>query len=109
MHIPDDPSEQYSMAQNFAKGIGVKKDAREAFRLLKMVVSSPNENGTPNKHASDAYFSLANFYRSGFGTERNYVSALENYRLAADLGHVDAKCNLATCYARTCSHDSVNL
>ena len=67
-----------------AGGVGV--DLNEAFRWRKRAVEVPAP-------PAEAYYNLALCYAFGDGTPKNSVEAVRLYKIAAEMGHVQAQFN----------------
>ncbi len=119
---PKEAAENFKIGYIYERGIGVAKDATEAFKWYRKAADAGLAeaqynlgvlyyNGTgvarsaaeaarwfelaANQNLSEAQFNIGNAYRIGEGVTRNYASALSWYRKAALLGYAPAQFNLA--------------
>ncbi|CRX37563.1 tetratricopeptide repeat protein [Estrella lausannensis] len=85
------PNALLAYAQALSRGIGVKANLTEAFRLME--ICAVRESMTEGK------FQLALMLQSGKGCKRDLPRAFNLFRSASDKGHLLAKLNLANmCY-----------
>ena len=98
--LAEDPSNydaKFEYAKLLSSGIegALPKDEKAAYILVKEVADSKNFALFSKKLAANF---LGTLYASGKGVTKNMESAFQYFKLAADLGSVDAKCNLAVFY-----------
>src|SRR5260363_218266 len=84
------PSEINKLADNFQKGIGIKKDERKAFELYLKADEMGDAAGTCN---------VGNCYLNGIGVERNFRKAFAYYQKSAEMGDAAGTCNVGYCYS----------
>ena len=86
----------FYLALMYFEGSGIEKDIEKANNLLKPIISKIedlSESNNPN------YLTiLGDLYSFGFGKERNYETAANIYKKAADLGSLEAMCDLGYMY-----------
>jgi len=119
------PFAQFSLAQLYHNGIGMKKDLKEAFSLYEVSakngISEANtmignmyttgEAGKVDLTKAAEYFtkaaekgdisalmSLGAFYSRGTGVEKDYEKSFKCYKAAADQGYLTAQFNIGVNY-----------
>lgn len=93
----------YNLALLNENGLGVKKDFKTAFNLLKQAAQkSPTRklagNEIPNVGVAEAEHSLGIFYQKGIYIEKNIEIAIEWYNRAIEHGNDSAANNLGALY-----------
>jgi TPR repeat protein len=82
---------KYLLGVCYGEGLGVAKDAKEAFTWYKLSAEQGYD-------ASQAM--LGHCYFHGIGVVKDTVEALKWYKSAANQGYAPAQCNLGICYER---------
>ena len=86
-----DARSQFSLANMYHNGIGIKADEKLAFYWYKRVA---------DQGFASAQFNVANGYYHGIGTHQDLKQALSWYKKAAEQDFVTAQYNLAVMYRR---------
>jgi TPR repeat protein len=78
----------YRLGMMYLKGVGVKKDEREAYRLLE--AAQPLDEETKTHGPADAWYQVAVMDRDGIGTNKEISTASIGLARAVALGHKKA-------------------
>lgn len=87
MSLPTDSHELYALARRFQSGQGVKKDIKQAFKLMKK---------SAEQGYAIAQTDLGFYYEFGMGTKKNNEKAIYWYKKAVQQDEPQAMNNLAT-------------